>query len=295
MAEGARFGLGAFTLAYRSEPLERGLQGISAAGFKLVGLTQQAAGAPLLPDRPTSADFSELKGKVESFDLTLTTLFARRGAMESVEGLVADLDMCTELGAKYLLGMGPYPDIRGSGPDHARAKGVMQFYGEAERFLSVLKAGGPEAERRGVTIVIKPHSGVTSTGADLRNVLERADSPAVRGCWDAGNIHYYEGLDPEDDLEQSGVAPLISHVCIKDHAGAPWTNNFPIPGQGEVNHLRMLKILAGAGFQGPLIFELPVFYKRDDQTETEATEATDAAMAETHDFLESVVGQVEAG
>lgn len=294
MAEDARFGLGAFTMAYRGEPLERALQGISAAGFTLVGLNQ-GAGAPLLPEEPTPADLAELRRKVESSGLTLTTLFARRGALQTVEGLIADLDICAGVGARYLLAMGPYPDIRGSGPDHAHPKGVMQFYGEAERFLAVLKAGGPEAERRGVTIVVKPHSGVTSTGADLKDVLERSDSPAVRGCWDAGNIHYYEGLDPEDDLEQSGVAPLIGHVCIKDHAGDPWTNNFPLPGEGVVDHRRMFTILARAGFRGPLIFELPVFYRRDDETSTEATEAVDAAMAKTHDFLESVVRQVEAG
>jgi sugar phosphate isomerase/epimerase len=292
MAEAARFGLGAFSLPYREEPLERALQGISAAGFKLVGLSHQAAGGALLPDQPTSADLSELRRKVESFDLTLTTLFARRGALDSVEGLVADLDLCAELGVRYLLGFGPWPDVRGAGPDGGtRPKGVMEFYGEAERFLAVLKAGGPEAERRGVTIVLKPHRSVTSTGADLRDVVERTDSPGVRGCWDAGNIRYYEGLDSEDDLEGSGVAPLISHVCIKDHAGPALTNNFPIPGDGEVNHRRMLEILARAGFNGPLMFELPVFYRT---TDVPATELTDAAMVKTHDFLESVVRQVEA-
>lgn len=292
MPEGARFDLGAFTLPYRAEPVDRAFQGISAAGFKLVGLGQQAAGGPLLPEKPTPADLSELREKAERFNLTVATLFARRGAFESVGAVVADLDLCVGLGARYLLSTGVSPDMRGYGPDRRNARGVMEFYGEAERYLNVIKGAGPEAESRGVTIVIKPHSGITSTGADLKEVLERADSPAVRGCWDAGNIHYYEGLNPEDDLEQSGVAPLISSVCIKDHAGPPFSNNFPIPGDGEVDHLRMLEILAGVGFQGPLIFELPVFYQEAGYS---ATEATDAAMARTHDFLESVVRQVAAG
>lgn len=292
MPGGARFDLGAFTLPYRAEPVERAFQGISAAGFKVVGLGHQAAGGPLLPEKPTPTDLSELKAKADSFDLTVTTLFARPRAFESVEALITDLDLCAALGARYLLSTGVSPDMRGYGPDRRRAKGVMEFYGEAERYLKVIKAGGPEAESRGVTIVIKPHSGITSTGADLKDVVERADSPAVRGCWDAGNIHYYEGLNPEDNLEESGVAPLISSVCIKDHAGPPFTNNFPLPGDGEVDHLRMLKILAEAGFQGPLIFELPVFYQDADYS---ATEATDAAMARTYGFLQSVVRQLQAG
>lgn len=291
MSGAARFDLGAFTLPYRAEPVERAFQGISAAGFKVVGLAQQAAGGPLLPEKPAAADLSELKAKAESFDLTVTMLFARPGAFRSVEAVVADLDLCVGLGAGYLLSTGVSPDMRGYGPDRRGARGVMEFYGEAERYLNVLKAAGPEAESRGVTIVVKPHSGITSTGADLKDVLERANSPAVRGCWDSGNIHYYEGLNPEDDLEQSGVAPLISSVCIKDHAGPPFTNNFPLPGEGEVDHVRLLRILAGVGFQGPLIFELPVFYREAGYS---ANEATDAAMARTHDFLESVVRRVEA-
>lgn len=275
MVEGARFDLGAHTLPYRSEPLERALQGISAAGFKFVGLASQHAGAPIVSERPDRTEVASLRRRVEGFGLTPVCLMARRGAMEETEKLVADLDLCAEMGMPYLQVLGPWPD----GPDK-RPKPVMQWYGEVERFLAVLSAGGKEAQRRGVTIVAKPHRGATATGADLVDVLTRTDSPAVRCCWDAGNIRYYEGLDSEDDLERSGIAPLVSTVCIKDHSGAQWNESFPVPGDGEVDHARMLRILASAGFGGPLLLE------RFDQPDSEAN---DAAMLRTRTFLESVV------
>ncbi len=281
MVEGTRFDLGAHTLPYRSEPLERGLQGIAAAGFKSVGLASEHAGGPIVSEHPDRNEVTSLRRRIEDFGLTPVCLMARRGAMERIEDLVADLDLCAEMGMPYLQVIGPWPD----GPD-GRPKPVMRWYGEVERFLAVLSAGGKEAQRRGVTIVPKPHRGATATGADLREVLTRTDSPAVRCCWDAGNIRYYEGLDSEDDLERSGVAPLVSTVCIKDHSGGQWNDSFPVPGDGEVDHARMLKILASAGFRGPLLLE------RFDQPNAEAN---DAAMLRTRTFLESVVQSLDEG
>lgn len=279
MVEGARFDLGAHTLPYRSEPLERGLQGIAAAGFKRVGLVSEHAGTPLVSEHPDPGEVLTLRRRIEGFGLSPVCLFARRGAMERTEKLVADLDLCAAMGVPYLLAFGPWPD----GPD-GRPKPVMQWYGEVERFLGVLRAAGKEAERRGVTIVLKPHRGATSTGADLVDVLARIGSPAVRCCWDAGNVRYYEGLDSEDDLERSGVAPQVSAVCIKDHAGGQGDESFPVPGDGEVDHARMLRILAAAGFQGPMLVE------RFDQPDAEAN---DAAMLRARTFLESVVASLD--
>lgn len=281
MVEGARFDLGAHTLPYRSEPLERALRGIAAAGFTRVGLVPEHAGAPLVSEHPDQNEVRSLRRRIEGFGLSPICLFARRGAMEQLDRLVADLDLCAGMGAPYLLAFGPWPDGPGGRP-----KPVMQWYGEVERFLAVLRAAGREAERRGVTIVLKPHRGATSTGSDLVDVLARTDSPAVRCCWDAGNVRYYEGVDSEDDLERSGVAPLVSAVCIKDHSGAQWNDSFPVPGDGEVDHARLLRILASAGFRGPLLVE------RFDQPDAEAN---DAAMLRTRRFLEAVLESLDGG
>jgi sugar phosphate isomerase/epimerase len=279
--EHARFDLGAHTLPYRKETLDRALQGVAGAGFKCVGLWTEHAGSPIVPLSPSPGEAATLRRTIEGHGLTPVTMFARRGAMERLEALIPDLDLCAALGLPVLQAAGPWPFVSAD-----QRKAEMRWYGEVERFLALLAAGAPEAERRGVTIVLKPHRGATATGQDLVDVIGRIGSPAVRACWDAGNVRFYEGMDSEDDLEQSGVAPLVKSVCIKDHKGARGEAVFPVPGEGDVDHRRMLRILAAAGFNGPLLVE------RVDQP---TTEATDAALAHAFRYLRGVVSDVQEG
>jgi sugar phosphate isomerase/epimerase len=274
--------LGAHTLPYRKEPLERALQGIAQAGFRVVGLWTDHAGSPIIPLDPTAAQTSALRRTISDAGLTPVTMFARRGAMEQMEPLRADLDLCAALGMPLLQAAGPWPFVRAD-----QRKGEMRWYGEIEQLLRHLAAAAPEAERRGVTIVFKPHRGATATGADLVDLIGRVGSPAVRACWDAGNVRFYEGLDSEDDLERSGVAPLVKSVCIKDQRGGLGVAEFPVPGEGEVDHARMLKILRAAGFTGPLLVE---------RLDTEPTAAAiDAALVRAYAFLAPLAGEQGEG
>jgi sugar phosphate isomerase/epimerase len=277
-----RLPLGVHTLPYRKEPLERALQGIAQAGYRLVGLYTDHAGSPIIPLDPSAAQTAALLRSITGYGLTPVTMFARRGAMEQMEPLRADLDLCAALGMPLLQAAGPWPFVSAD-----KRKGEMRWYGEIERLLRHLAAAAPEAAQRGVTIVLKPHRGATATGADLVDVIERIGSPAVRACWDAGNVRFYEGLDSEDDLEQSGVAPFVKSVCIKDQRGGQGVADFPVPGDGEVDHPRMLRILTAAGFSGPLLIE------RIDNQPT--AEAIDAALVRAHAYLAPLVGEQSGG
>ncbi|MGI8913067.1 MAG: sugar phosphate isomerase/epimerase family protein [Chloroflexota bacterium] len=274
--------LGVHTLPYRKESLERALQGIAQAGYRVVGLWTDHAGSPIIPLDPTPEQTAALLRLITGFGLTPVTMFARRGAMEQMEPLLADLNLCAALGMPLLQAAGPWPFVNAE-----KRKGEMRWYGEIERLLRHLAAAVPAAVQRGVTIVLKPHRGATATGADLVDVIERIGSPALRACWDAGNVRFYEGLNSEDDLEQSGVAPLVKSVCIKDQRGGQGVPDFPIPGEGDVDHPRMLHILTAAGFSGPLLIE-----RVDDQP---TAEAVDAALTRAHAFLAPLVGGETGG
>lgn len=284
--DNARLPLGVHTLPYRKEPLERALQGIAGAGYRIVGLYTEHAGAPIIPLDPTPEQLAGLRKKIADAGLTPVAMFARRGAMEQMEALRADLDLCAALDMRLLQAAGPWPFVSAD-----KRKGEMRWYGEVERFLRHLAAAAPEVERRGVTIVLKPHRGATATGADIVDVIGRVGSPAVRACWDAGNIRFYEGLDSEVDLEQSGVAPLVKSVCIKDQRGGQGVADFPVPGDGEVDHARMLRALTAAGFSGPLLIE-----RIDNQPTAEAIDAAVArARANLAPIIDAVNGATNAG
>lgn len=281
MTTAPRFDLGAHTLIYSQEPFDRALSGIAAAGFAAVGLWLEHAGAPLLPPRPDPAEVADLRDRITGYGLTPVTMFARAGATVDFGAMLADLDLCAALGMPLLQAAGPWPFVA----DHGR-KPEMAWYGEVEHFLALLERAGPAAIERGVTIVLKPHRGATATGADLLDVIRRVGSVAVRACWDAGNVHYYEGIDPGEDLESSGVAPFVRSVCIKDHAGPVEHPHFPIPGDGDIDHVRLLSILAAQGFRGPLLVE------RVDQPDAAAS---DKALVRAHSFLTSTIAQVTGG
>ncbi|GAA5015595.1 sugar phosphate isomerase/epimerase family protein [Actinopolymorpha pittospori] len=281
MTKVSPFELGAHTLIYRKESLERALQGIAQAGFSCVGLWTEHEGRPIMSLRPGTAEISTLRRRIEGFGLTPVTMLARERAMEDRSMLLADLDLCASLGLPLLQAIGPWPFVSG----HER-KPEMRWYGEVERFLSILEYGAEQATQRGVTIALKPHRGATATGADLMDVIHRVGSEGVRACWDAGNVRFYEGIDSEDDLERSGIAPLVRSVCIKDHVGGKGNPHFPVPGDGQVDHARLLHALAKAGFSGPLLAE------RVDQP---TAEESDRALSRTRAFLQSQVDRLADG
>lgn len=272
-----RVTIGAHTLPYAADTFDRALEGIAGAGFTHIGIYTQHADGPVISADPTPAELTALGDKLAQHGLTAMSMFARSGSTSRIDRLRVDLEVCSALGIPLLLGAGPWPLARSG-----ERKPEMHWYGEVEQFLTTLSVAAPVAEQLGVTIVLKPHRGATATGADILDVVHRIDSAAVRACWDAGNIRFYEGLDSEHDLEASGIAPYVKSVAIKDHRGNAGDAVFPIPGDGEVDHARMLSTLLASGFDGPLLIE------RFDQPDATAN---DRALAQSHRYL---TGTVEA-
>ena len=104
-----------------------------------------------------------------------------------------------------------------------------------------------------MTITLKPHTGITATAKACIEVTRRIVSDRLQICWDAGNVSFYEGIHPDPDLPD--LAPRVRAVCIKDHLGLRGDANFPVPGQGQVDHELMFRTLFAAGFSGPLALE----------------------------------------
>jgi sugar phosphate isomerase/epimerase len=78
--------------------------------------------------------------------------------------------------------------------------------------IAELRAIAPEAEDRGVTIVLENHEDLPGPG--LAEILAAVDSPRVRALYDYGNSQPVRE-DPFDALE--AMAPFV-HCChLKDH------------------------------------------------------------------------------
>lgn len=83
------------------------------------------------------------------------------------------------------------------------------------RTIADLKAIAPQAEDRGVTIVLENHEDFQ--GREIAEILAAVDHPRIRALYDYGNSQMV-GEDPFDALD--AMAPYI-HCChIKDHVMA---------------------------------------------------------------------------
>lgn len=162
---------------------------------------------------------------------------------------LAQLDLCADYEIPVMVGGGPwyfqkFPNL---------PKRELDWQNEVTRFYTGLEKAVRHAESVGVTITLKPHTGITARAKDCELVLRRIVSPRLKICWDAGNVSFYEGVHPDPDLPD--LAPKVSAVCIKDHLGLRGDANFPVPGQGQVDHELMFRTLFSAGFNGPMAIE----------------------------------------
>lgn len=282
--ETASFHLGAMTLPYLRWPLDRALEGIARAGFRHVGLRPGHADGPLLPDRPAADDYRALRRRIDRHGLTPQLMFATRGPGDPAEGLRRDVDTIAALGVPFLLAVPPSPAPKFPGERPAGERpGEMAWFARVEGWFRAIEPVARRAERRGVTLVLKPHGGIAGTGEDLAAIVERIGSPAVRVCYDPGNVAYYEGVRPEPDLP--GVADLVRAVCIKDHRGGQAVVDFPTPGDGDIDHVAIFRALRDANFVGPCLIE------RIDGLST--PEEVDRELARGRAYLERVVAAVE--
>ena len=245
----SRFQLGAMTLPYRRWPFERALEGIARAGFRHVGVRPGHADGPLLPDQPAAGDYRAVRRRIEGYGLTPSLMFAHQPSGDPTESLRRDVDMIAELDIPFLLVIPVSPS-----PKFATERlGEMAWFARVEAWFRMIVPAARRAERRGVTIVLKPHGGIAGTGEDLGLIVERLGSPAVRVCYDPGNVVYYEGVRPEPDLP--AVADLVRAVCIKDHRGGQAVEDFPTPGDGDIDHVAIFRTLRAARFAGPCLIE----------------------------------------
>jgi sugar phosphate isomerase/epimerase len=249
----APYELSCQTLPYRAHPLPRALEGIRKAGYQYVMIYQTHAGKPVFTPALPADERAALKGLIRDHALTFHMAFAGLGldlgTEKGIEDFKKELDLCREFALRTVVGTGPWGFRKF--PDEP--KPADEWERETSAFYKGMEKVVAHAETIGITIALKPHTGITATAKACREVVKRIVSERFKICWDAGNVSYYEGIHPDPDLP--ALAPDVRAVCLKDHRGGRANGDFPVPGQGQVDHELMFKILFGAGFRGPLAVE----------------------------------------
>ncbi len=243
------------------------IAGVHAAGYRLIGLQTPTPEAPFNGSSASREYLLALKQKIASRGLTanegrLRTLDAAPFA-EATADIRKQVDNARLLGLTVLINTGT-----------ARTELFEPWY----RLMNF--AAGYAADA-GIQIVTKPHGGVNAAAAELLTCLEKINHRNLGIWYDAGNIIFYTGKDPLQELE-----PILSHVTAftaKDCTKMRGEVMIQF-GTGQVDFAAILGRLERAGFTGPIMVESCAV----GQTAAETT----ANASENRIFLERVMASL---
>jgi len=251
-----RFQLTCSTIPYVRDrlPFARALAGIAAAGFGYVSVMREHPDGPLFKPGATQSELDGLQDTISSYGLQCKHAFWGQVAnsAEVVEGLQEYIETCAYLGITQICIWGPWPlQPSADGRQSPKPKDVWER--DVEGFYAAMRLLLPKAEDEGVELGLKPHRGVGAAGESLREAYKKLGSRAFRVCYDPGNVHFYEGIEPEEDIKL--VANITTTFIAKDHVGARDNPVFGTPGDGDLSLQSMLATIAAEGFSGPVINE----------------------------------------
>jgi len=244
--------LACMTLPYSELPFRRAVEGIAKAGYEYFafGLTHEGIETPDPVD--PEAKVLEYGTMLSDNGLAPVLMFGPKGGVSGDDGAELyqrRLDQARLLGVEHVLAWGPWEYK--SWPDEKHPPEVWQAM--VDEWFDAMAPVVAHAESVGVTLVAKPHTGVTAHGELCRQAVQRMGSPNFAICYDGGNVHFYEGLDPAQDIKI--CAEVTKALCVKDHTGARANPLFPCIGEGDVDHEAMLRALVQYDFTGPCAVE----------------------------------------
>ncbi|NOZ26938.1 MAG: sugar phosphate isomerase/epimerase [Chloroflexi bacterium] len=150
---------------------------------------------------------------------------------------------------------------------------VFSFWKEPEQtpemwdlVVERLKESAEIAAQEGVTLALETEHAVnTATGKQVREVIDRVGSPALRAIWDPGNV-VWAGEDAIADYPN--LRGQIVHVHLKDTLLTPeGYTKAAILGDGRVGYPKPLELLKADGWEGGLSLEphMGTIYPEEEQ------------------------------
>ena len=214
------------------------LDGIRDAGYKLTGLLSRSPKEPLIGSDATPEYLLELKKRIAARGLAVNMAALRTKddlpLDEQVKDMRRQIDNGKVVGVEFLLTFGA-------------AK--PEYY---ETYYKLMRDAAAYSHEHGMKLVLKPHGGASGASEEIIRCIDKVKHPNFKIWFDAGNIIYYTGKDPLEQLK-----PIVQHVtgfCAKDcdkEKGSVWLEF----GAGKVDFAAVFGEMKKAGFNGPVMVE----------------------------------------
>jgi sugar phosphate isomerase/epimerase len=274
-----RFQIACMTLPYSQFPLDRALTGLRGAGYRHVAWgtshRQDGKSIPVLAqDAPVGAA-RDLATRCRDLGLEPVMMFSTIYP-EAKNGFEVLRQRLLQAGAAKV------PQVLTFG--HTKGGNAKVW---VERFGRL----APIARDNGVLLVVKQHGGETGTGEACARITREVKHDHIKVNYDAGNVmDYLAGkVNPLKDLE--ACRDEVRSFCIKDHRFFPPPHQDCGPGLGEIDHYRLLHLVAFTGLVMPLCCE-NIFAPRVPRPTT--PEGVDALARRAREYLELVIQAIQA-
>jgi sugar phosphate isomerase/epimerase len=237
-AGGVQWPIGCFNRPWTTWSFDEALTEIKAAGYDTVGLLTRTRDEPFIGADATPEYLARLKQRIANSGLK-----ANMGALRSRHDI--------PLGDSIRETRRQIEHAHTLALTHVLTFGVDKRE-EYEHFYKVMSDAAAYAEERRIKLVMKPHGGGSGASAEILAAIKAVRHSNFRIWYDAGNIVYYTGKDPLEELKP--IAQHVTGFCAKD-CGAIEGDVMIQFGTGKVDFAGVFGVLKAAGFDGPVMVE----------------------------------------
>ena len=259
--------VGCFNRPWTKWGFDETLKQIKAAGYTTTGLLSRTREEQFIAAEAPQEYLDKLKQR-----LAASGLKANMGALRSRHNIALEdsmkevrkqIDNAKFLSLQYVLTFG------------------VDKPEEYEHYYKVMSDAAAYADQHKIKLVMKPHGGGSGASEEILRAIKTVNHRNFKIWYDAGNIIYYTGKDPIEELKP--IAQHVTGFCAKDCPGVKGEVMSQF-GTGKVDFPGVFKALKAAGFKGPIMVE---------GVKVGATAEETAANAKANrEFLEKVLASV---
>ncbi len=238
LSASVHWSIGCFNRPWTTWSFDETLRQIKAAGYQTTGLLTRTKDEPFIGADATPEYLARLKQRIAGNGLK-----ANMGALrsrhdiplnESIKEVRQQIENADGLALTYLLTFG------------------VDKPEEYAHYYKVMSDAAAYAQERRIKLVMKPHGGGSGASDEIVAAMKAVQHPNFKIWYDAGNIIYYTGKNPVEELKP--IARHVTGFCAKD-CGAVKGDVMIQFGTGKVDFAAVFGTLKAAGFAGLVMVE----------------------------------------
>jgi sugar phosphate isomerase/epimerase len=237
-SRGVQWPIGCFNRPWTTWSFDDALKQIKAAGYQTLGLLTRTKDEPFIGADAAPEYLAQLKQRIAQSGLkaNMAALRSRHDIplADSIKETRKQIENAEALALTDLLTFG------------------VDKPEEYEHYYKVMSDAAAYAQERRIKLVMKPHGGSSGASGDIVAAMKAVRHPNFRIWYDAGNIIYYTGKDPVEELKP--IAQHVTGFCAKD-CGTVKGDVMIQFGTGKVDFAAVFGTLNAAGFNGPIMVE----------------------------------------